>query len=388
MKLPEIAACAAPHHAGVTRDGAGETSLVEVLLRHHVVDGLEFLRVFGMQRGLDLADTGLAALGDEQAPDEIADGVLFIGAFQRIDRAGVVRDPGLAFDILVQRLVDRKARRGAGEALQGGDVGGAGLADDGGNHAVRDALADEKREERLAGGQDGGIAAGGLPEFGEVREDPPHLLLDGVRRARTGAAADEDSVHHVGGSEDLEGVAVGAGGLQRRLDEAVHLGRGHAFLAGDEIPVLVHLGIGFSCGLLDDLKLLCEFLGERVDRRLHGENAARREGLALAVVIEQHGLLHALRNLRLATEHFGDGLPEKRARLVVVRHLAGVAPPLVDAVGPRLGAVEDRALLEGVVDAGADDGLLRAGVEALLGEVHEGLKAIVDEVDWHGVSPG
>ena len=63
----------------------------------------------------------------------------------------------------------------------------------------------------------------------------------------------------------------------------------------------------------------------RIDGVLHRHDAPRGEGLAVAVVAEQHRLLHRLRDVRLAAEHFGDGVPEDRARRVVGGLLAGLA---------------------------------------------------------------
>ena len=54
-----------------------------------------------------------------------------------------------------------------------------------------------------------------------------------------------------------------------------------------------------------------------IDGRPHDENAARRERPPLAVVGENHRLLHRFGNLGLAAEDLADGLAEEIAHFVV-----------------------------------------------------------------------
>ena len=69
----------------------------------------------------------------------------------------------------------------------------------------------------------------------------------------------------------------------------------------------------------------------------HRHDAPRGEGPAVAVVAEQHRLLHRLRDLRLAAEHFGDGVSEDRARRVVGGLLAGLAQDVARLVQAQRG---------------------------------------------------
>ena len=387
LQLPELVPPTDAHDAGLIHHGLGESFLVEVLVEDHRVDRAELLRVLGIHRGLDLPDAGGTALGEKQESGEIARRGYFIGVDPPRAHAGGGGEPDLGGDELVQRLVDREAGRGGGKAFHGGHIGGQGVAHHGGDRAGREALAAELRKEDLAGGQDGGVAVGGPLELGDVRKDFLGLLLDIGGGAHLAVAADEQAVHHAAPREDVEGVLVRADGLHRLFDESVHVRLRYDRRAGSAVlVVLVHIAVGSIRAGLGGGELRIEVRDERVDRLLHGEDAARREGLALVVVGEQHRLLHALRDLRLAAEQVGDGLLEEIARAVVHHPLVDVARPLVDGVGLRLVDGQDLASVKRLGDAGADDRLPVAGVEALLGEIHEGLEMDAVEIDRHGVS--
>ena len=133
-------------------------------------------------------------------------------------------------------------------------------------------------------------------------------------------------------------------------------------------------------------RLLLHHAG-RVDRRLDGDDAPRRERLALAVVGHLHGVLDALGNLVHPAEHVRDGVPEEVAR-GVVRVLEASQPPRADA-DPVVLRRRDDAAREGALAARAGDCLALPGFDALRREVGESLERCVVSVDveCHGCLP-
>ena len=120
-----------------------------------------------------------------------------------------------------------------------------------------------------------------------------------------------------------------------------------------------------------------------VHLRLHGDDAARGERLALAEVVEVHRLPDAPGDVRLAAEHVGDRLPEKVAR-GIVRVLVRLGPPegsdLVAAVSHHDGVPGERT---GARAAVARDRLFVARLYLLFGELHELAVLCIVKIDSH-----
>ena len=111
-----------------------------------------------------------------------------------------------------------------------------------------------------------------------------------------------------------------------------------------------------------------------VDGLLDGNDAARRERLAVAVVLQFDGVLDAFRDFRPAAEHPCHGIEENVARRVVRAFLESCAEEYTaNAVG--LGG-DDRAVAKRR-SGDVGDGLLVAGVDVGLRKVDEGFKCVV-----------
>ena len=128
--------------------------------------------------------------------------------------------------------------------------------------------------------------------------------------------------------------------------------------------------------------------------RTAASSAAGGEGLALAVVVELHGVLDAVGNAFFPAEHLADRNLESFAGGVVgLLQAAEASRPDADPVGGRGfdGAVDDSAQFA-LGEAG--DRLLLAGRDRALGELDELLELRIQEkilavdVAWHGEFSG
>ena len=228
-----------------------------------------------------------------------------------------------------------------------------------GEGAVRELVAVREGDRVEREGEVGDVLDGG-------RVHGPEAGADVLEDLETIPDAFGEQVPEHGGEPVAAGEAVRALGFRHRRDQALVV----PFLEGDGLAAdldVERVGRGGEVG---------------VDGPLDGHDAARRERLAVAVVLEVDGLPDAFRDVRPAAEHPRNGPEEDVARRVVRAFLklgaehAGEA----DAVGRR---GDDLALAERCrLDVG--DGLLFAGVDALLRELDEGAERVVVSVYVYG----
>ena len=195
------------------------------------------------------------------------------------------------------------------------------------------------------------------------RERPPLFLRAAVQRDLGPALADEpeEGITVRGHSGAAAGGQLGANGVDRGADRR------------REPPELVLLE--------GDRNLLVAVIDglHGVDRRLHGENAARGERAALAEIGEDHRLADARGNLFLAAEDLGDGLAENVPRRVVGLPRVGRAGEGVDRVArPGRDGPAGKRVGGGVVGAGDRVPVVRA-----LREGDERLVLGIVELDGH-----
>ena len=225
------------------------------------------------------------------------------------------------------------------------------------------------------------IVHAGEPVLERVEE--PHAVLEIPGALQETAAVVQQAVLlRAGRGQPLNrldfGLAGDGGEVARGAGELRHLA-GEPAQALRDMPGIRaseradHLGVGAVV----------------VDRGLDGEDAPGREGPALAVVLQLHGVLHAAGDVVLPAEHLGDRLHEGLAGGVVgLLQAAEASRPDADPVGGRGfdGAVDDSAQFA-LGEAG--DRLLLACRDRGLGELHELLELCELDVDvaWHGSSP-